>query len=100
MSFGPTPSRELGRWRWQDEESAKVGDDWFVKFSRGGNKPLYSIDAESARLGAESHNRKSSGIPELLERRARDSNPQPYKRQLISNQPAHHSLTLLAGPSL
>jgi hypothetical protein len=30
----------------------------------------------------------------LLKRRARESNPQPVARQLISNQSANHSLTL------
>ncbi len=30
----------------------------------------------------------------VSQRRARDSNPQPVSRQLISNQPADHSLTL------
>src|SRR4051794_29442200 len=40
--------------------------------------------------------RNPSDIHKLQKRRARDSNPQPVSRHLISSQAANHSLTLPA----
>jgi Phage integrase family len=84
---------------WQRNGSDSAGSDgrkpWQAVTKSASNEPRQEITNPCESRGCSKDRHQMSPDDTITEeRRARDSNPQPLARQLISNQSASHSLTL------